>query len=465
MSIVHFETLGCKLNQIESESACKIFSDYGWQISVKPIQSQNSIQEHDLIDTKLCIVNTCTVTAKAEQKCRRTINLLLKKFSYSVVLVTGCYAQVEKNQIEKIDERVVVLPGEKKDFLAELPKMLFNQNFSFDSSAAENAKKIRTLIDDGVKFTKTKFALSTDVFFNHSRSSIKIQDGCGNSCSFCRIHIARGKPVSLASSEVLDRVKNLEDAAQKEVVLTGVNLCQYRSEFPGKTGHFADLLEYLNQNTSNINFRISSLYPQRIDQRFLDVLKDARVRPHFHLSVQSGSDKILDAMNRPYTHDSVLKAVENLRSVFENPFIACDIIAGFPGETDEDFEKTMELCSECNFSWIHAFPFSARPGTPAYSMKNQVPQNIARKRMERLTELADTQKSSYVQSFVGKTVRAIMEKRQDRLSRCVTENFLHAHVQLEEGVFPQDLWDQEINVKILGNSNLSECECECKILH
>ena len=143
----------------------------------------------------------------------------------------------------------------------------------------------------------------------------------------------------------------------------------------------------------------------------------------------------------------------------------CDIIAGFPGETDEDFEKTMELCSECNFSWIHAFPFSARPGTPAYSMKNQVPQNIARKRMERLTELADTQKSSYVQSFVGKTVKAIMEKRQDRLSRCVTENFLHAHVQLEEGVFPQDLWDQEINVKILGNSNLSECECECKILH
>ena len=225
MSIVHFETLGCKLNQIESESACKIFSDYGWQISVKPIQSQNSIQEHDLIDTKLCIVNTCTVTAKAEQKCRRTINLLLKKFSYSVVLVTGCYAQVEKNQIEKIDERVVVLPGEKKDFLAELPKMLFNQNFSFDSSAAENAKKIRTLIDDGVKFTKTKFALSTDVFFNHSRSSIKIQDGCGNSCSFCRIHIARGKPVSLASSEVLDRVKKLEDAGQKGVVLTGVDLC------------------------------------------------------------------------------------------------------------------------------------------------------------------------------------------------------------------------------------------------
>ena len=289
--------------------------------------------------------------------------------------------------------------------------MLFNQNFSFDSSAAENAKKIRTLIDDGVKFTKTKFALSTDVFFNHSRSSIKIQDGCGNSCSFCRIHIARGKPVSLAASEVLDRAKKLEDAGQKEVVLTGVNLCQYRSEFSGKTGDFADLLEYLNQNTSNINFRISSLYPQRIDQRFLDVLKDARVRPHFHLSVQSGSDKILDAMNRPYTHDSVLKAVENLRSVFENPFIACDIIAGFPGETDEDFEKTMELCSECNFSWIHAFPFSARPGTPAYSMKNQVPQNIARKRMERLTELADIQKSSYVQSFVGKTVKAIMEKR------------------------------------------------------
>ena len=500
MATVHFETLGCKLNQIESESACKAFFDGGWEISVKPLTSNATLDEKSVSETKICVVNTCTVTTKAEQKCRHTINLLLKKFPNAAIVVTGCYAQVAKSEIEKISPRIAVIPGVKKALLAQLPSR-FDFDFNRDSDATsfsgeEIARFIRGMeshSDDELD----RFLLSTDTFFNHSRSSIKIQDGCGNSCSFCAIHIARGKPVSLDAETVLERVQKLETAGQKEVVLTGVNLSQYRSSHVGKNApvgeksarsgnekfDIADLIEYLSSNTSSINFRLSSLYPERIDGRFLEALKNSRVRPHFHLSVQSGSDSILKAMNRPYTSAQVLKAVRDLRALYESglcqggqnsygsqiePFIACDIIVGFPGETDEDFEQTVRLCKECNFAWIHAFPFSARPGTVAAKMKNQIPQETARKRMNILAEIADNQKRDYIRRFEGKTVKAIMEKRQDGLCRCVTENFLHAHVQFpdkSEKIEVSYLWDKEIDVKITSvESSVRECECECIVL-
>ncbi|MGP1588125.1 MAG: tRNA (N(6)-L-threonylcarbamoyladenosine(37)-C(2))-methylthiotransferase MtaB [Treponemataceae bacterium] len=485
---IHFETLGCKLNQIESESACKIFSNYGWEISVEPVSAKTEFSDELIQNTKLCVVNTCTVTAKAEQKCRRIINLLLKTFPQSVIIVTGCYAQVEEEFISKINERVAVLPGTKKDFLADLPDILNQRGFDFfaenencSNSKTENlvskdhsfltkknAAFIKRLFFESSKFELTdRFKLSTDTFFNHSRSSIKIQDGCENACAFCRIHIARGKSVSLDANIVLDRIRQLEKSGQSEVVLTGVNLSQYRSGFPSNfkknTGDFSDLLEFLNENTDSIYFRISSLYPQRIDEKFCDVLKKSRVRPHFHISLQSGSDDILEKMNRPYKASQVFDAVTSLRKIFDEPFIACDIIAGFPGESEEDFAKTMELCDKCNFSWIHAFPFSPRPGTQAFSMKNQIPQHIVHKRIEKLTKLADKKKKSYVLLYTGKTVKAVVEKRSDKLVRCVTENFLHAHLQLEKNLNPQDFAGKEVTVKILGVSDLPECECECSL--
>lgn len=487
MATVHFETLGCKLNQIESESACKAFSDFGWNVSVENITSNEVLDEKLVKDTKLCVVNTCTVTTKAEQKGRHTINLLLKKFPFAVILVTGCYAQVKKDEIEKMDSRIVVLPGTKKDFLAELPRILAekaetdiykniykNGIYKTDTSINETlsvqkvACLLKAILESPESKNPAKFALSTDVFFNHSRSSIKIQDGCGNSCSFCAIHIARGKPVSLEADKVLERVLALEKAGQNEVVLTGVNLCQYRSL--NQNFDIADLITYLSQNTSSINFRLSSLYPERIDEKFLSSLKKSRVRPHFHLSVQSGSDAILTRMNRPYSANQVREAVEKLRRLYQTekniePFIACDIIVGFPSETEDDFLQTVKLCKDCNFSWIHAFPFSARPNTEAANMKNQIPQETARKRMNILCEIADNQKRAYIHRFEGKTVKAIVEKRHDGLCRCVTENFLHAHVNLSSGLEISYLLDHEIDVKITDTLPIfKECECECSVV-
>lgn len=226
--IIHFETLGCKLNQIESESIAKAFFDETFSIEMTPITSKT--EQNDGV--KLCIINTCTVTSKSEQKARRIIRLLLEKFKNATVIVTGCYAEVESEQIKAIDSRIVVLKGTLKDTLSSLPK-----EFAKILQNAESQKTEQELINDFFaksSINNATFRLSTDNFFAHSRASIKIQDGCANKCSYCRIHIARGKPFSLDANTVLERVKQLEANGQGEVVLTGVNLSQYISYFDGK---------------------------------------------------------------------------------------------------------------------------------------------------------------------------------------------------------------------------------------
>ena len=193
------------------------------------------------------------------------------------------------------------------------------------------------------------------------------------------------------------------------------------------------------EQTKNIKFRISSLYPELVDDEFCDAISDERVQPHFHLSVQSGSNKILKAMNRLYTAEDVANACDKIRSVKKEPFIACDIITGFPGETDKDFEQTMELCRKCDFAWVHAFPYSERPGTAAAIMKNKVPQNISGERGTELTNFAVENKIKYIKKFTGKKLSAVLEtsRRQNSLVskqieyvyHAVTDNFIHCEIK------------------------------------
>lgn len=438
---IHFETLGCRLNQIESESAARFFSDAGFFVQMESVNAQNAEDRNVII----CVVNTCTVTTKAEQKARRVIRLLLKKFPLATVIVTGCYAQVEPAEIEKIDNRIAVLKGMNKARLSEVPEVLKNflgGNKVFDESKyspVDFTKLLRNSVfvqPERVQ-AENPFKLSTDTFLSHSRSSLKIQDGCNCQCTYCRIHIARGKSVSLAADEVIKRVNDLKNAGQKEVVITTVNIGQYRSEYEGKKIDFTDLLEILLEKTSGISFRLSSLYPEIVDERFAQIIKDERVCPHFHISLQSGSDRILHLMKRPYKVDQVYTAIELLKKAKKNPFIACDIIAGFPGETEEDFAETLKLVDWAKFSWIHAFPFSARPGTEAYSMKPKIPESVAGKRVNQLLEIACKNKIEYINELCGHTIRAIAEKSIDfegkKCFRSVTENFLHCVVELSEG--------------------------------
>lgn len=442
---IHIETLGCRLNQIESESVAAFFSDDGFTVAMKSITSKDK-EDSDCV---LCVVNTCTVTAKAEQKARRIIRLLLKKYPSSIVVVTGCYAQVNKEEISAIDERVVVLPGRVKSRLADVPSIVSSVLIESENNVELIQKKIKEHLESKVLFkpvtdtSENPFKLATDTFLHHSRSSIKIQDGCNCRCSYCEICIARGKSVSLEVSEVLKQVEKLIAAGQKEIVITTVNIAQYKSKYEGKIVDIAGLLEILLNKTKGVSFRFSSLYPQIVDERLCELIKDERVRPHFHLSVQSGSDEVLLKMNRPYKAQAVIDACNRLKAAKKNPYLACDIIAGFPGERDEDFKSTMNLIKECGFTWVHAFPFSPRPNTVAFTMKPKVPEFVTGKRVDELLEYSFESKINYINSLKGTVHKAIVETSHNlnalkirdgkKVVHAVSDNFLHCVVLIDNG--------------------------------
>lgn len=436
MDTIRIETLGCRLNQIESEATARFFIDNGFSVCMEGITA-NTDENPEII---IAIINTCTVTQKAEQKARRIIRLMLKKCPNALVIVTGCYAQVANEEIKKIDNRICVIGGQIKSRIAEVPILLkewANDNWNALAFGEYLNKKLIEIPPMKTGFPEDSFKLSTSSFLAHSRASLKIQDGCNNNCSYCAIHLARGHSVSIDVETAVRRVQDLEKWGQDEVVITTVNIAQYKGKYKDGYCNFAQLLKILLENTTKINFRISSLYPEIVDDEFCKVIADSRVRPHFHISVQSGSDKILSTMNRQYKADDVIKACQKLQSAKDNPFLACDIITGFPGETKEDFADTLSLCEQCGFAWVHAFPYSERPGTPAATMKNKVPQSVSGERAKRLTDWAINNKINYLNRFVGKELSAILEtvkrpggviKADKYIYHAVTENFIHCEI-------------------------------------
>ncbi|HCA20428.1 MAG TPA: tRNA (N(6)-L-threonylcarbamoyladenosine(37)-C(2))-methylthiotransferase MtaB [Treponema sp.] len=462
---IHFETLGCRLNHDESEGAARAFSLQGFVPDMEGVTSSTAEDS----ETVLCVINTCTVTGKAEQKARRLIRLMLQKYPFAPIIVTGCYAELDASSIKSIcPDRIAVLAGTKKYLLAAIAVemnggvlSIKNGSFSLErleqyiqAAVSGNGEKsmrrvspvtgLNVLSNDADETSVPHldiFSLYTPVFEKHSRGSIKVQDGCNCACAFCRIHLARGKSVSLSPEEVVSRVKEMEDGGMNEVVFTGVNLSQYSAAGKdGKRLSFSDLLQLVIDSTSKILLRISSFYPQSVDDSLCAVLSNPRVQPFFHLSIQSGSDRILRLMNRPHSVEHVVRAIEKIRSVKDNPFISCDIIAGFPGESEEDFEKTMDLCRNQHFAWIHAFPFSPRPGTPAEKMRPQIPERIKGERVRLLTETARQGKIDYIKSWSGKTISAVVEnsramrKSDGRTSsiHAVTANYLHIQCPCDE---------------------------------
>lgn len=438
---VRIETLGCRLNQVESEALAVRFAETGFNVFSKENKDSSS-------DVKLCIVNTCTVTGKAEQKARRLIRLLLKEHEDAVILVTGCYAELEADSIEKINKRIIAFSGKKKDELDGLPHFLKdaclkNKDLNEDSVNLKKNLLIfrneiyskedrldKSFLIKETERRKSMFKLSSPVFVFHSRASLKIQDGCNNACAYCRIRLARGTSVSLPAEEAVRRIVQIEKNGAAEVVLSGVNLSQYRDE---KYGGFANLLAMLLENTKKIRLRISSMYPECVDDGILKIVENKRICPHFHLSVQSGSDKILKAMNRPYREADIRRAVDNLRKVKDNPFIGCDIITGFPSETEEDFLQTFNMCEDLKIPGIHVFPFSARPGTKAFAMKPKVPEREAGRRASLLSELSEKNYQSYLASCNGKLFFGVIEKPQNNEDlRFVTENYLGLSLKLNK---------------------------------
>jgi threonylcarbamoyladenosine tRNA methylthiotransferase MtaB len=392
---VSFQTFGCKLNQLETESLADAFGRGG--ASLIPLGS----------GAELHILNTCTVTGKAEQKARRAIRSALSANPGTVVIVTGCYAQVEAAALKELDPRVVVVSGDDKSVLHGLAAYL-GEEWQGHGDLLEAVREWRLAASahgSGAGSASDRFAFSPESFAFHSRPSLKIQDGCDNHCSYCRVCIARGHSVSLEPERVLERLRGLEEAGAAEAVLTGINLSQYRSGGLDLSG----LLAFLLARSSRIALRLGSIEPDRVDGAFLEVFAEPRIRPHLHLPVQSGSDAVLARMGRRYKAKAVLAACEAARKAKDDPFIAADLITGFPGEGEEDYAATLGLAGAAGFAWIHAFPFSARPGTAAWAMKPKVAERVAGERVAGLTRLAEAGRAAYVGRWLGREVEAVLE--------------------------------------------------------
>ncbi|MDR1932406.1 MAG: tRNA (N(6)-L-threonylcarbamoyladenosine(37)-C(2))-methylthiotransferase MtaB [Spirochaetales bacterium] len=397
-----FYTLGCKLNQSETEALADAFRRAG--------HTAAGVDE----PADVYILNTCTVTSKSEQKARRVLRKILTGRGESPVIVTGCYAQLEKARLEEeFGPGVLVLGLDQKARLLDLP------SFLSDGTALPGAR----ILDDffaqnGAAGGAFGFSAARCSF--HTRAFLKIQDGCDNRCAYCRVCLARGPSVSLEAEEALRRFRALQAEGYREVVLTGVNLMSYAS---GSTD-FCGLLEKLAARAASARIRISSLEPEGITKSLARAAAHPRVCPHFHLPLQSGSDSVLRAMGRRYTRAMVTRAVDLLRAERGGAFIAADIICGFPGETEEDHAQTETLVRELSLASLHVFPFSPRPGTAAWNMKNRVPERTARRRAASLRALAAEGRARYAESLTGGSLEVIVEKRIPGGWEGLSENYM-----------------------------------------
>ncbi len=407
-----FYTLGCKLNQYESEALAGNFQSSGIDIC-------NADTEADLY-----IINTCTVTSKAEQKGRRMIRKFSREHPFSVILVTGCYAQLDPDDLDELGSNVFVISNDNKSAINDLPEYI-TQNKQHETLLADIVGNFKSKLLNTTENIPDKFRFHTDSFRFHSRAFLKIQDGCDNKCSYCRVSLARGKSVSRSKSDILDRIQSFEANGYKEVVLTGVNITAY--QYNGDS--FTSLLAAIVSRISGIRIRLSSLEPDMITEELVDVLQSPVICPHFHIPVQTGSDSLLRSINRNYSAQKVYDAVGLLRRCRKNPFIAADIIVGLPGETDDEFMKTENLLKELSFSRIHVFPFSPRPGTPLFKSGNKIPERITGERTKILRSLSEKLYTEYLGEWDKQEVEIILEnKRENGSWYGFSENYIKFEV-------------------------------------
>lgn len=382
---VYIYTLGCRLNQCESEAIADSFSKNGFDVL------------SDYKGAEIIVVNTCTVTSKAEQKARRMIRLFSAEAD--VVIATGCYAEVNRSEVESLGDNVVIFSLREKAGILELPRHLEEMRI--------NGMDTLDSVKSFIKSERSPFSFDASSFSYHSRAYLKIQDGCDNSCGYCRTTIARGPSIFLPPFEVVERVKKLESQGFHEIMLTGVNLTNYDHSGEGLGGLVEKIL---SSSGPDIRFRLSSMEPDHVDDRLLNAIADYRVFPHFHIPIQSASDRVLEIVGRKYSISHVEYIIKRLREIKDDPFIACDVIAGLPGEGEEDWEKTYSFLLNNDFSAMHVFPYSPRPGTPLYGSKLKIEERVRDERAKKLRSLSERKEREYLERQEGKSVEIIAEK-------------------------------------------------------
>ena len=390
MKKVALHNLGCKVNAYETEAVQQMMEECGYEIV--PFQEYADIY----------IINTCSVTNMADRKSRQMLHRAKKQNPDAVVVAMGCYVQTAAEEIKKDTAVDIVIGNNKKHELPELLKKYMEERNGKDRMQPELA--VIDINEKGQEYEELFLKKTAE----HTRAFIKVQDGCNQFCSYCIIPYARGRVRSRKTEDVLREVEHLAGQGYKEVVLTGIHL----SSFGVDTGDtLLHLIEEVHKVDGIARIRLGSLEPRIITEEFAKrISKLEKLCPHFHLSLQSGCDATLKRMNRRYDTEEYANKCDVLRKYFKHPAITTDVIVGFPGETDEEFETTRKFLEKVHFYEMHIFKYSKRKGTKAAVMKEQVPEEVKTKRSGILLELEKKMSEEFREDYLGKTEAALLEE-------------------------------------------------------
>ena len=427
MKKVAFITLGCKVNQYETNAMAQQFIERGYEIV-------EHTQKADIY-----VINTCTVTNMSDRKSRQMLRRVNELNENAIVVACGCYAQIAKEKLEKIEDVDIILGNNEKinivDYVEEYMK---------------NLNKILNIED--VMNQKDFVDFGDVIYTEKTRAVVKVQDGCDRFCTYCLIPYARGRVRSRKPESIISEIEKIAKEGIKEVVITGIHIASYGKDFKNEY-KLIDLLEEINKIEGIERIRLGSIEPLMITEEFMKrLVKLPKICHHFHLSLQSGCDETLKRMNRRYTTEEFKHIVNLLRENYQDVNLTTDVIVGFPGETEEEFNKTYEFLKEIKFYKMHIFKFSPREGTKAAVMKNQIDGNIKEERSQKLIELSDKNEKEYNETYVGKEVEILWEEEKDGVYKGHTKNYVLAHMNIND-----------LNEKKIENENLLKEKLENKI--
>ncbi len=425
MNKVAFYTLGCKVNQYETEAMQELFEKRGYQI----------VECDEFAD--IYVINTCTVTNLGDRKSRQFIRRVKKINRDSIVAVVGCYSQVASDEVEKMEEVDIILGTTHRDKIVDLCEKVFL-----------DGKRIN-MVKDVSAYKKFDNLNIVDVK-SKTRAYIKIQDGCNQFCSYCIIPYARGPIRSRNLQSIIDEARRLSYAGFKEIILTGIHVASYGKDLNSIS--LVDVIEEVAKVDGIERIRLSSIEPTLIDDQFMQrVTRTNKLCDHFHLSLQSGSDEVLKRMNRKYTTLQYKEIVELIRQYMPDAGITTDVIVGFPGETDMEFQQTYDFVKEIGFSRIHIFKYSPRKGTPASKFKNQVHGEIKQYRSDMLIALGDKLMRDFNKRFLGKTLEVLFEENSKddvEFMEGYTTNYIRVKAKADDSIKGRIL-----PVKIIGEKD------------
>jgi threonylcarbamoyladenosine tRNA methylthiotransferase MtaB len=426
-------TIGCKLNQYETQAIAEELEECGFE------------RVDFSHPAEIYVINTCTVTKESDYSSRQAIYRAKRRSPQAKIVVTGCYAQLEKEFLEKLPGVSLVV---KQDQKGELANLIVN---SFGDHTIKPKEKKKD--DEFFGFKVCKHA-------KHTRALVKIQDGCDKGCSYCAVPLARGKEKNREVDSILAEINCLVKNGYKEIILTGVHIGRYnsaigRSASGGKDGlNLVGLTERILDNTKVQRLRFTSIDPKEFSDELIDLIsKSKRIAKHLHIPLQSGDDHILFLMKRDYTTDGYRKLLEKIKTAIPQVMIGADVIVGFPGETDEQFENTYQFILSSPLDYLHVFSYSDRKGTSASQVPDKIPPQIIRKRSEILHVLGRKKWENYLEGFIGKTLEVLIEQKRDKKTNKLSglsDNYIRVLLDGEDSlknkIIPVSILRREGNV-------------------